>query len=232
MRIKEVEDLTGITSKNIRFYEKEGLITPSRNENNKYRDYSDEDVNTLKQIKLYRKLDISLEDIKLIQKGVISIEGCMEKYVTYMDERIKEMNRAKEICVEIKKDVIETKNINIDAYLDKIDNYEAKGAKFANIAKDFIKKAKGCMPPSYSYWFEPNEPIIKREDFTKELCIFADKNGLDLTILRESMEPVILIGEEKYFCMLQTPQILPFPFSIFFASHTYGFRFVYIYKYE
>ena len=30
MRIKEVEDLVGITKKNIRFYEKEGLLTPRR----------------------------------------------------------------------------------------------------------------------------------------------------------------------------------------------------------
>ena len=95
MRIKEVEELTGITSKNIRFYEKEGLITPDRNSQNRYREYSEEDIRILKEIKLYRKLDISIEDIKLIQKGVISIEGCMDKYADYMDKKIKEMNRAK-----------------------------------------------------------------------------------------------------------------------------------------
>ena len=69
MRIKEVEELTGITSKNIRFYEKEGLISPKRSENG-YRDYSNEDIEILKSIKLYRKLDISLEDIKLMQKNI------------------------------------------------------------------------------------------------------------------------------------------------------------------
>ena len=38
MRIKEVEDLVGITRKNIRFYEKEGLLTPGRELENSYRD--------------------------------------------------------------------------------------------------------------------------------------------------------------------------------------------------
>ena len=30
MKIKQVEELVGITSKNIRFYEEQGLLTPER----------------------------------------------------------------------------------------------------------------------------------------------------------------------------------------------------------
>ena len=44
MTIKEVEQITGLTRSNIRFYEKEKLITPDRNENNGYREYSEEDI--------------------------------------------------------------------------------------------------------------------------------------------------------------------------------------------
>ena len=40
MKINEAEQLLGITKANIRFYEKEGLLTPSRNESS-YREYSD-----------------------------------------------------------------------------------------------------------------------------------------------------------------------------------------------
>lgn len=36
MRINEVEALVGITKKNIRFYEAEGLLTPRRNSENGY----------------------------------------------------------------------------------------------------------------------------------------------------------------------------------------------------
>ena len=46
MTIKEVEQLTGITRQNIRFYEREGLITPRRNPENQYREYSADDVKT------------------------------------------------------------------------------------------------------------------------------------------------------------------------------------------
>ena len=39
LKINEVEALVGITRKNIRFYESEGLLAPRRNSENGYRDY-------------------------------------------------------------------------------------------------------------------------------------------------------------------------------------------------
>lgn len=42
MTIKEVEEQTGLTRSNIRFYEREKLIEPTRNDKNGYRDYSEQ----------------------------------------------------------------------------------------------------------------------------------------------------------------------------------------------
>ena len=67
MTIKEMEELSGIPRANIRFYEKEGLIAPQRNANG-YRNYSEEDLNTLKRIRLLRMVHISLEDIKALNR--------------------------------------------------------------------------------------------------------------------------------------------------------------------
>ncbi|MBP3486174.1 MAG: MerR family transcriptional regulator, partial [Oscillospiraceae bacterium] len=58
MKIREVERLVGVSRVNIRFYEREGLLAPARNSANGYRDYSEADVERLKQIKLLRKLDV------------------------------------------------------------------------------------------------------------------------------------------------------------------------------
>ena len=44
MKIKDVEKRTGITSYNIRFYEKENLLIPKRNPVNGYREYTEEDI--------------------------------------------------------------------------------------------------------------------------------------------------------------------------------------------
>ena len=40
--IKEAEELTKVTSQNIRYYEKQGLLAPKRDKENSYRLYSEE----------------------------------------------------------------------------------------------------------------------------------------------------------------------------------------------
>ena len=68
MKIKQVEELVGITRKNIRFYEDQGLLNVERAENG-YREYHQEDVKRLQKIKLLRKVDISIEEMKQLFEG-------------------------------------------------------------------------------------------------------------------------------------------------------------------
>lgn len=67
MKIKQVEELVGITRKNIRFYEDQGLLNVERAENG-YREYHQEDVIRLQEIKLFRKMDISIIKQMCIRK--------------------------------------------------------------------------------------------------------------------------------------------------------------------
>ena len=78
MKIKQVEELVGITSKNIRFYEDQGLLQPQRTENG-YRDYGLEEVEILKQIKLFRKIGVPVEEIHRVFYREIEIGDCLEK---------------------------------------------------------------------------------------------------------------------------------------------------------
>ena len=64
MTIKDAEKLTGLTAKSIRLYESKGLITVDRNEENDYRNYTEENINQLKRIKVYRYFDFSIDEIK------------------------------------------------------------------------------------------------------------------------------------------------------------------------
>ena len=64
MTIKEIEQITGLTRSNIRFYEKEKLISPVRNASNGYREYSEEDIKTIKKVAYLRTFGISVEDIR------------------------------------------------------------------------------------------------------------------------------------------------------------------------
>ena len=84
MKIKQVEELVGITRKNIRFYEEQGLLNVERAENG-YREYHRADIARLQEIKLFRKMDISIEEMsqRLIAEhqslDTLNAENCLEE---------------------------------------------------------------------------------------------------------------------------------------------------------
>lgn len=85
----------------------------------------------------------------------------------------------------------------------------------------------------HSIYFEPKEPITNKGEFTKELIDFCEENSKELVILHEGMEPIVLVDGVKYLCMLEPPHIATLPFlpTIYYSS-SYGFKYVYLYKYE
>lgn len=98
MTIKEVEERTGLSRSNIRFYERENLIFPKRNEKNKYREYSEQEVEDIKKIAYLRTLDISVEDIRKSMEKEESLYKIIEKQSKILEQRIYEMENAKILC--------------------------------------------------------------------------------------------------------------------------------------
>ncbi len=78
MIINEVQKQTGLSKKAIRLYEEKGLIKVERSENG-YRDYSDENIESLSKIKLLRMAGVSISDIKLLFSNLITIDELLEK---------------------------------------------------------------------------------------------------------------------------------------------------------
>ena len=85
MKINEVEAQVGITKKNIRFYEEQGLLSPRRNSENGYRDYGQAEVETLRRIKLLRKLGVPLEEIRRMQAGRITVADGMRRHLVALE---------------------------------------------------------------------------------------------------------------------------------------------------
>ena len=80
MKIKQVEELVGITRKNIRFYEEQGLLNVERAENG-YREYHTADIARLQEIKLFRKMDISIEEMRALFEKRKSLQVCLEQHL-------------------------------------------------------------------------------------------------------------------------------------------------------
>jgi len=64
MKIGEIAERVGVTTSRIRFYEKSGLLSPQRNWDNGYRDYSSDDVQFLKMVLTAQDLGFSLREIR------------------------------------------------------------------------------------------------------------------------------------------------------------------------
>ena len=65
MKIREVEEKTGMSRANIRFYEKEGLLNRVARDKTNYREYTEDDVEQLRRIRILRLLEVPMEDISL-----------------------------------------------------------------------------------------------------------------------------------------------------------------------
>ncbi len=133
MRINELEKVLNISRANIRFYEKEGLINPSRKENG-YREYDENDVAILRKIVIYRKLGISIQDIRGIFDGTVILNEAASKSVGLMENEISSLNVSIELCKEICEKQIDDKEFDEEYYWNEINTREIKGEEFFDFA--------------------------------------------------------------------------------------------------
>jgi len=133
MKINKVEQLVGITKKNIRFYEEKGLITPARNEENMYREYSDADVDMLLRIKLLRQLSIPIDEIAKLQKGYLTLEDCMRRHRIYLEREEENLRQKKSICQQIEESKEQLLQLDTEKYFQRMKEMEGEGVRFMNV---------------------------------------------------------------------------------------------------
>lgn len=140
MKINEVEQLVGITKKNIRFYEAEGLLTPRRNSENGYREYSEADVEALRRIKLLRKLGFPLEEIRQMQQGSRSVGDGMRRHLITLERERENLEESIRLCATLT-DRSETLDaLDAQALLSQIERMEQKGTTFMDKQKQDTKR--------------------------------------------------------------------------------------------
>ncbi len=154
MTIKEVEQLLEISRATVRFYEKQGLLNPSRGGNG-YRDYSIEDVEKLRKIVILRKIGMSVEDINDVFDGVKSITEALDANIIKLQKQMNELKGAINLSKKIKDDDANILSLDTDKYWDIIDEEEKQGNSFMDIAKDIADIEKGVIF-SYFSWVDEN----------------------------------------------------------------------------
>ena len=141
MKIKYVEELVGITRKNIRFYEEQGLLNPQRAENG-YREYEEAEVHRLMQIKLLRKLGVPIEEIRRVFDGKISLCDCLDRHQDALERQKETLTQMQAVSDRIIASRISLENLATQSYLDQIEQMEKEGMDFMDVGKKDIRKEK------------------------------------------------------------------------------------------
>lgn len=139
MRINEVEALVGITKKNIRFYEAEGLLTPRRSSENGYRDYGEDEVETLRRIKLLRKLGVPLEEIRQMQTGAHTVGDGMRRHLVTLERDRENLDQAIRLCAALTDRQERLSDLDAAAVLEAMETMEQFGTTFQNKQRQDIR---------------------------------------------------------------------------------------------
>ena len=174
MKINEVEAAVGVTKKNIRFYEEEGLISPSREPGNGYRSYSQADVERLRRIKLLRKLDVPLAEIREMLEGQKTLAEGMAQQLERLSTRRKDLDEAIGFCTVLEKASGSLSELDVEQTLARLSAKEEQGVSFVNIEQVDRKaeRIKGALVgaglftvimlltmgiTAWSFWMDPQD---------------------------------------------------------------------------
>ena len=147
MKINEVEAAVGVTKKNIRFYEEEGLITPGREPGNGYRSYSQTDVERLRRIKLLRKLDVPLAEIREMLEGQRTLAEGMSQQLERLRSRRADLEEAIGFCTLLQQENGPLEQLDVEQTLARLAAREEQGVTFVNIERTDRKaeRIKGAL---------------------------------------------------------------------------------------
>ena len=149
MTIKDVEMLLDIPRATVRFYEKEGLISPTR-EGNGYRDYSAEDVEKLQKIIILRKIGLPVEEINDLFDGVKTMEEALDANIVNLQKQMEELKGAMKLSQKMKEDTVQIASMDVNIYWNTIEEEEKQGNQFIDIAKDIVEIEKGVLAGYFS----------------------------------------------------------------------------------
>ena len=194
MNIKQAEELSGVSRQNIRFYEREGLLFPDRNPENDYREYNEEHIRILKQIRILRMLDMPLETIQRVLSGDVTLSEAARTQENKLKQQQEQLAASIRFCGELKTASLE--ELDEDALLSRMNAQENSEGFFRQWLSDYRKVVLSEREKTFS--FVPEEAVTTPREFTCALFAYANSHGLEMVITKESMYPEFTINGIEY----------------------------------
>lgn len=201
MLINEIAKRCNITKKAVQYYVEQGLIVPKILENG-YKDFSEADVELLKQIVLYRKLGLSISEIKRVLENPNEITYILHQRTLELErEKVRqELLKRLEFGEKVENLEQEINNINsntiiIKKLLELFPSYYGKfiSLNFARYLTGTIETQEQMRAFQQIIDFFDNVPDINLpNDLQKYLNQYLDEYASD-----EGIEKINYILQEK-----------------------------------
>jgi len=108
-RIGEAAQASGVSAANIRYYEKEGLLSPHGRAGNDYRLYSHADVHQLRFIRLCRAMDMSLNEVRTLlgldlrrRADCAAARDALDEHLGHVRERLAELKALEKNLLDLR----------------------------------------------------------------------------------------------------------------------------------
>lgn len=195
MNIKDAQALSGVSAENIRFYEKQGLLSPARNKQNSYREYSPADIAVLKRIRALRMLDMPLPQVKAVLEGKEPLGDAAARQKERLEEKSRDLEAAIALCREVS-GAASLEALDIDALLARMDDPARSTGFFQRWRDDYRRVALAEHEKRFT--FLPDEAVTTPREFTAALLAYANQQGKDIVITKESMYPEFTLDGIEY----------------------------------
>ena len=196
MNIKQASEQSGVSAPNIRFYEREGLLTPARQRGNSYRTYTEENIRTLKLIRMLRMLDVPLPTIKAVLRGEQPLQQALQAQQTVLEQQAAHLAAAMQFCADLARQRPQAETLDVDACLTRMEKPAVQGAFCSGWLQDYRTLAQVQHQRHFS--FIPEGSINTPQEFTAALQTYAKANGMQFSLEKEGMYPEFSLDDISY----------------------------------
>lgn len=196
MNIKQASEQSGVSAPNIRFYEKEGLLTPARRQGNDYRIYTAGDIRTLKLIRMLRMLDVPLPTIKAVLRGEQPLQQALQAQQTVLEQQAAHLAAAMQFCADLARQQPQAETLDVDACLTRMEKPAVQGAFCSGWLQDYRTLAQ--VQHQKHFFFIPQGSINTPQEFTAALQAYAEERGMQLSLTKEGMYPEFSLDGISY----------------------------------
>lgn len=212
LTIGELAELFDVSTDTLRYYEKAGILSSHKNDDNGYRYYTYEEIIVLMDILFFRGIKLSIKDIKQIitKMGITDIKNILYQNQRVVEDRIQELIKLQKTITQVVSHYEQC-----EQHLGKFSIVPAPDFKYKLLGKQAdnlvaiirkYKKENWAWLDSIRYTLLiPQEDFLKNPNFSSaQVAISIDKENLYMLDLAEQQELASLHEAEYLYTIVQT----------------------------